>query len=396
MTFANHDIICFANDWTADPTSKHQLMKRFAQANRVLWVEASGMRRPNLASRNDLGRIAGKVRSFFAPARPRLPGLHSFSPPSLPLPGSGAADQLNAWLYRTTLHREMRRLGMGPAPLLWVYGPHVAPWIRGLPRSGLVYHCVDRWSAFEGYDAAHMSACEAEICQVADLVVASAEDLADRCRQFRPDVHYVPHGVEHAHFARALADGPLPEDLAGSPAPRVGFFGLIHEWVDLELIGALADRLPYSFVLIGASNQNLAPLLSRPNVYHLGRRPYATLPDYCRGFAAAIVPFRLSELTLSVNPIKLREYAAAGLPVVATDLPEIRRCGEIARCASGVDEWERALRHAVEEGSNASARKAQSARVAGEDWGRVAERVGLLVNETLGRRSGASPAALAG
>lgn len=383
MTFAGHDIVCFANDWKADPTSKHQLMKRFAGANKVLWVEASGMRRPNLASRDDLGRIARKLRSFFAPAQAQLPGLYSYSPPSLPLPGSRMADRINAFLYRLALGRELRRLGMSPRPLLWVYGPHVAPWIRQMPRTGLVYHCVDRWSAFEEYDAAHMSACEAEICRAADLVLASAEDLAERCRQYRPDVHYVPHGVEHAHFAQALAPGALPPDIAQLPAPRIGFFGLIHEWVDIDLIGQLADRIEASFVLIGASNQDLSSLLARPNVHHLGRRPYASLPEYCRGFAAAIVPFRISELTLSVNPIKLREYAAAGLPVVASDLPEIRRCGDIARCAVGLDAWEAALRTAMAEGEDANARRTQSERVLGEDWGAVAERVGELVAATV-------------
>lgn len=380
MRFAGHDIVCFANDWTADPTSKHQLMKRYAAANRVLWVEASGMRRPNLASRDDLGRIVLKARSFFAPARPERPGLHAYSPPALPLPGSVVADRLNARLYRATLRREMRRIGMGPNPLVWIYVPHVAPWIRGLPRGGLVYHCVDRWSAFSDYDAAHMAACEAEICRQADLVLASAEDLAERCRQYRPDVHYVPHGVEHDHFAAALATGAIPADIADLPEPRVGFFGLLHDWVDLDLIGHLADRMACSFVLIGATNQDLGPLLARPNVRHLGRRPYAELPAYCRGFAAAIVPFRISELTLSVNPIKLREYAAAGLPVVASDLPEIRRCGEIATCATGVDAWEAALREAVRHGADPAWRRAQSERVRMEDWGAVAERVGELVD----------------
>lgn len=380
MTMQGRDIVCFANDWHTDPTSKHQLMKRFAGNNRILWVEASGMRRPNLGSRDDLGRIARKVRSFFSPARPEIPGLHAYSPPTLPLPGSAWAARINAWLYRWTIRRELRRLGMSAEPLLWVYGPHVAPWIRNLPRSGLVYHCVDKWSAFQDYDAAHMTACEAEICREADLVLASAEDLTERCRQYRPDVHYVPHGVEHDHFARALQPGALPADIANLPEPRVGFFGLIHEWVDIDLISELADRLPYQFVLIGASNQDLTAVLARPNVHHLGRKPYGSLPEYCRGFAAAIVPFRISELTLSVNPIKLREYAAAGLPVVASDLPEIRRCGDIASCVTGVEDWEAALRRAAQEGRDPEARQRQSDRVRSEDWGAVAERVGEMVD----------------
>jgi len=237
---------------------------------------------------------------------------------------------------------------------------------------------VDRWGAFADYDASWMEACERELCERADIVLASAEDLAEHCRGFGAEVTYVPHGVEHAHFARALELGPVPADLEHLPSPRVGFFGLIHEWVDVQLIRALADRLPFSFVIIGSSNQDLSALQARPNVHILGRRPYRELPEYCRGFAAAIVPFRISELTVSVNPIKLREYAAAGLPIVATDLPEIRRCGDIAVCAEGVESWVRALTEAVGRGQDPGERQRQSERVRDQDWSEVARRIGVL------------------
>jgi glycosyltransferase involved in cell wall biosynthesis len=252
-----------------------------------------------------------------------------------------------------------------------------------MPRRALVYHCVDRWSAFKGYDPVVMQRSEEELCRRADVVLASAQDLAERCRQFSDRVHYVPHGVDHAHFARALEAGPLPEDIRDLPGPRVGFFGLIHEWVDTELIGQLADRLPYTFVLIGSSDQDLSALLRRRNVVHLGRRPYAALPEYSRGFDAAIVPFRTTTLTQSVNPIKMREYAAAGLPVVSTDLPEVRRCGDIATCATGVDEWERALRAAVARGGDPAARRAQSRAVLSDDWSAVLDRISAIIAPAL-------------
>nr|MCU0636065.1 glycosyltransferase [Gemmatimonadaceae bacterium] len=372
---SNADIVCFANDWTMDPTSKHHLLKRFAEHNRVLWVEASGMRRPNLTSASDLRRIATKVKGFWRPARQALPTLHTYSPPAVPLPSSAMASAINAALYRQTLTREMRRAGMGTSPILWVYVPHVAPMIRRLDRSYLLYHCVDKWSAFDDYDAEVMERCEREICERADLVIASAEDLAERCRRYAPHVHYVPHGVDHAHFARALAPEALPADLAAIPAPRVGFFGLIHEWVDIDLIGRLADALPYQFVLIGSSNQDLTALQARANVHILGRRPFAELPAYSRGFDAAIVPFRINELTVSVNPIKLREYAAAGLPIVSTPLPEVVRCSDIARTADSFDDWVRELRAAVGDGSTPAWRAEQSARVLSSDWSAVCEHI---------------------
>jgi glycosyltransferase involved in cell wall biosynthesis len=376
------DILCIANDWSADPTSKHQLMRRLARTNRVLWVEGSGMRKPDLRRGRDWRRLLRKARAFMAPARTALPGLSVYCPPAVPLPSSRVARAINTRLYQLTLNRELRRLGFSPAPVIWMYLPHTVPLIRAMPRRLLVYHCVDRWSAFEGYDAALMEGWEADLCRGADVVFASAEDLAVRCRRYSSNVHYVPHGVDFEHFASALERrGHIPDDLRSIPEPRVGFFGLIHEWVDLDLIAQLAERLPFSFVLIGDAKTKLELLHGLPNVFHLGRRPYATLPDYCRGFRAAIVPFSRSVLTQSVNPIKLREYAAAGLPVVSTDLPEVRRAGDIAVCVAGVDDWIAALRDAVARGADESERRRQSERVRTQDWSAVAQRMSELVIE---------------
>ncbi len=373
------DILCFANDWVTDPTSKHHLLKRFAEHNRVLWIEAAGMRRPDLTSASDLSRIVTKAKSFTRPARQYLPSLHAYSPPAIPMPGSPIASAINESLYKWTIGRELGRIDMSQSPLIWVYVPHVAPMIRRIPRNFLLYHCVDKWSAFQGYDPKFMEACEAEICERADVVLASASDLAERCARYSNNVHYVPHGVDHAHFAQALMPGELPDDLAAIPGPRVGFFGLIHEWVDIDLIGQLADRLPYQFVLIGAGNQDMSKLLERRNVHLLGRKPFSTLPNYSRGFDAAIVPFRTNELTVSVNPIKLREYAAAGLPVVSTGLPEVVKCGDIVRIADDVDSWTHQLEAAMRDGQDPAWRATQSARVAGEDWSAVCDKISALI-----------------
>jgi glycosyltransferase involved in cell wall biosynthesis len=201
----------------------------------------------------------------------------------------------------------------------------------------------------------------------------------ERCRRWSERVHYIPHGVDHAHFARALDAGPLPDELRAIPEPRIGFFGLIHEWIDLPLLAALADRAPYSFVLIGEAKVDLGDLTARPNVFHLGRRSYDSLPDYCRGFHAAIVPFRTNELTRSVNPVKLREYAAAGLPVVSSDLPEVRRCVDVASCADGLDAWLAELERAVARGREPRERRAQSARVREQDWAAICSEISRII-----------------
>ena len=382
MPLADADILCFANDWEADPTSKHHLMRHLAESRRVLWVEAAGMRAPNLRRGKDLLRIGRKARAMMRPARQVLDNLYVYAPPTIPLPASRVARAVNSLLYRVTLHREQRRAGFRGDPVIWTFSPHVMPLLARLKRRFLVYHCVDRWTAFQDYDAALMETWERQLCGMADIVFASAEDLAERCRTFGAEVHYVPHGVSYAHFNSALELGPVPADLAAIPVPRVGFFGLIHEWVDLDLVAELARQRPtYSFVLIGDTHADTAPLDGLPNVHLLGRRPFEILPQYCRGFAAAIVPFRMTELTKSVNPIKLREYAAAGLPIISSNLPEVRRCSDIAEVASAPSDWFDALDRAVVRGSSAEARRAQSARVRDQDWAVVTRRMVALIDQ---------------
>jgi glycosyltransferase involved in cell wall biosynthesis len=381
------DIVTFANDWTADPTSKHHIMRRFSRTNDVLWVEAAGMRAPKLTSAYDRKRLLTKAKAIVRESRPVMDRIHAMTPPALPYPQSIVAQHANAALYRFTIGRELKRLGMDRAPLLCSFLPNCAPYIRHIPRQFTMYYCVDRWSAFEGFDPQTMERGEAELCRASDLVIASAEDLAERCRKFSSNVQYVPHGVDYEHFAEALHPGVLPEDLANIPEPRIGFFGLIHEWVDTDLIGRLADVLPYSFVVIGSAKTDLADLKRRANVFVLGRKPYAELPQYSRGFHAAIVPFRMTDLTMSVNPIKLREYAAAGLPVVSSPLPEVRKCGDIAVCADTFDEWVDALREAVDRGADPTARQAQSVRVAHEDWAYRCRDIAAYVNGTASSRS---------
>ena len=376
-------IVCFANDWHADPTSKHQLMRRFAPDNQVLWLESPGMRAPRFSQGKDLRRIVTKLRTLGRPAEQQLPNLHVCSPPTVPFPQNPIARAVNGWLYRRTIRRELRRLSLDERPIVWAFVPHVAPAIRGLARRLLVYSCVDRWSAFADYDADLMTAFEADVCRSADVVLASAQDLADHCRQYNSEVHYVPHGVDTEHFAQAFTPGALPDVLAAIPEPRVGFFGVLHEWVDIELIAALARRTPFHYVLIGEAWTDLSALAGLGNVHVLGRQPYARLPEFCRGFRAGIVPFRVNTLTASVNPIKLREYAAAGLPVVSAALPEALRAGDFVECPRTEDEWVATVTRAVERGGIAAERQRQAQRVRGEGWPAVASRIGDIFAEHL-------------
>jgi glycosyltransferase involved in cell wall biosynthesis len=376
-------IVCFANDWRGDPTSKHHIMRIFSRYTDVLWVESSGMRRPQLSNATDLRRIAARLKSSVGGLLREEERLHTLSPLSVPLPGSRVANAINRQLYCASLRGAMSRLGIQGEPLRWVYTPTVAPYLKTLPGRGLVYHCVDRWWSFSDYDGAVMRACHAQLCREADVVFASSAELLDDCREHTDRAHLVRHGVEWEHFARAALEPlPRPADIAGIEGPILGFFGLIHEWVDQELICALADAFPDATIaLIGKVQADVSRLASRPNVRLLGQKPYAELPAYSAAFDVGLIPFVINELTAAVNPIKLREYLSAGMPVVATALPEIELLGysPMLRTARAPDEFIAGIRHFLSAAPDADARRDAALSMIGESWlGRCAEMARLI------------------
>jgi glycosyltransferase involved in cell wall biosynthesis len=166
----------------------------------------------------------------------------------------------------------------------------------------------------------------------------------------------------------------MPADLRDLPRPVIGFFGLLADWVDLDLVRAMAMARPHwSFVLVGKQATGIGAVRGLPNVHLLGQKPYALLPAYCRGFDVGIIPFRTNDLTLRANPLKLREYLAAGLPVVSTPLPEVARYRSFVHLAEGASGFTRAVTAALAERSPALDR-ARALTMESESWEtRVAE-----------------------
>jgi glycosyltransferase involved in cell wall biosynthesis len=379
-------IVCFANDWRGDPTSKHHIMRIFSEAADVFWVESSGMRRPKLTNPLDAKRAVARLRRSFGGSRPAADSRVSVvSPLSVPLPGNPVADAVNGVLYRRAVRRGLRNASKSAPPLLWVYNPLVIQYLDRLPHRGLVYHCVDRWWAFEEYDTALMLARHAELCRRADLVIASSTALLEDCREHSETVFLVPHGVEWSHFARsALEEVPRPADIADVEGPILGFFGLIADWVDVELIARIATTFPQAtVVLIGQARTDVSHLAGIPNVRLLGQKPYSELPAYSAHFDVGLIPFRFNELTLAVNPIKLREYLSAGMPVVATALPDILTMGDNPSLLTAGDDVEflNAIARVLEDPPGREERREAALRVSGESWlGRCAD-IARLVEE---------------
>jgi len=320
------DILCFSHDWTGDPLSKTHLMRLLAKGNRVLWVNSIGYRTPSV-NRADLGRVWKKLVASRQPLREVEPNLFVLNPLAVPAYGLSVARTINRWWLRSQVRRAMRRLHF-QRPINWVFNPAAAVIAGTLDEELLIYQCVDEYSAFSGVTSQAILELEERLLRQADLVLVSADRLLQSKSKINPRTALVRHGVDLTHFRRALDPGlAIPAEIAKLPRPIIGFFGLIADWVDTELLAAVAQRYSHgSLVIVGKATTDIS-CLNLPNVHLLGRKPYAELPAYCKGFDVALNPFRINELTLNANPLKVREYLAAGLPVVATDIPEVAVLG---------------------------------------------------------------------
>jgi glycosyltransferase involved in cell wall biosynthesis len=368
-------IVCFAKDWDDHPTSNNHVMRLLARDNTVLWVSSIGMRRPSATAR-DVRRAARKLAASLRGARHVADGLWVLAPLALPLPHSRLATAVNRRLLSTAIRRAARRLGM-PSFQVWTFLPNTVDYATDLDPTLLVYYCVDDWAHARGYDGEALAALEGRLCARADVVFATSERLAAAKRRMNPNTVLAPHGVDHAHFARALDPAPA---ILGLGRPAIGVVGLLDERIDLGLLDRLAARHPeWPIVLVGRAHVDLGPLTrARPNVHAVGHVAYERLPEWLAGFTVALVPFVVNEYTRHVNPVKLREYLSAGLPVVSTDLPEVARLGRWCRVARDPDAFVAAVEDAVA-GDGPAERAARSEAMRGETWERRVAAVAAAV-----------------
>jgi glycosyltransferase involved in cell wall biosynthesis len=378
-----HDIVCvgFA-DWDTELwTNQHHLMSRLARENRVLFVESLGLRRPQLAAR-DLTRIWRRLRRGFAPPR-AVDGLHAISPLVLPLHGSRIARALNAWLLPALVRRAARRLGL-QRPILWGYVPQAEVLIDALDPSLVIYHCVDDIAAHERIDTASFRAAETRFAARADLVLASAPALAERLRTISDNVLDAPNVADTEMFATALEPGPVDPAMAALPSPRIVFTGAIAGVkLDMALLVELARLRPWwSIALVGPvglgdPHTDVSALSAEPNIHLLGSRAYSELPLVLRAADAGVIPYARNELTDSIFPMKVYEYLAAGLPVIATPLPALAGIAEVASApdASGIAELlDRELAQ-----DSADRRAARSSAAARNSWDRRLEEIAVAI-----------------
>jgi UDP-galactopyranose mutase len=210
--------------------------------------------------------------------------------------------------------------------VLWYYTPMALALTRHLSPRAVVYDCMDELSAFQGAPAT-LREHERELMRRASLVLTGGRSLYEAKRHQHHNIHALPSSVDVAHFARARSIAIDPRDQADVPHPRLGFFGVIDERLDIALVdGVAAARPDWHLVMVGPVVKiDPASLPRRPNIHYLGSKSYGELPQYLAGWDVALLPFARNEATRFISPTKTPEYMAAGKPVVSTSIQDVVR-----------------------------------------------------------------------
>ncbi|HJP58413.1 MAG TPA: glycosyltransferase [Gemmatimonadaceae bacterium] len=213
-------------------------------------------------------------------------------------------------------------------PVQWFYSPFSAPAMLGaFNEVAVVYDCMDELSQFR---FAHPDLVRRErlLLANADVVFTGGYGLYESKRRYHHNVHFFGCGVDARHFGKARSsETTLPADIASLNAPVFGYFGVIDERVDYDLIRTLAEARPDASIVMVGPVVKVDPktLPQASNIHWLGQRDYAALPGYVRGFTVCLMPFALNEATEFINPTKTLEYMAAGKPIVSTAVPDVVR-----------------------------------------------------------------------
>ncbi len=330
----NFEIIYFGNDWFAEnKTSSHHIAERFAQRNKILYVECPGLRMPKGNTR-DFRKIFKKIWKCISKPEQIGKQFWVYTLFQIPLHRFTFIRAFNEKLILFTLKRAMRQLGF-TKPLLWFHIPHLYMVPGKIPAKGIVYYCIDNYSALPDVNKKAVQFMDDEMTRLADMVFAVSEPVYNSKKILARELLLSPHGVDFTHFNQvAMSTLAIPADIANISGPIIGFWGLIENRIDLDLVAYLAKRQPeWSLVLIGYVENKDNPCTGLENVYFLGQKKFSELPGYAKAFDVAMLPYRMDEFFYNCNPLKLREYLATGKPVVSLRNPEVEKYQDIVSIA---------------------------------------------------------------
>jgi len=361
------DLICFSHlRWSFVFQRPQHLLSRYARERRVYFVEE-----PVFGDEGDHLEQATSVEGVHVV----VPHLNH---------GTRDADAVQSAMLRELMAKEAIQ-----HYVLWYYTPMALPIARDTQPLAIVYDCMDQLAAFKNAPPALLER-EEDLFSKADVVFTGGYSLYEEKKSRHRNVHPFPSSVDVQHFAQARAPQEDPEDQKSVPRPRLGFYGVIDERMDLALIAGLAAARPgWNVVLIGPTVKVDEQSLPRAaNIHYLGSKQYPQLPSYAAGWDVALMPFARNESTEFISPTKTPEYLAAGLPVVSTSIRDVKNPYEglgLVRIADSVRDFVSACDAALREPLGPYLAKADQF-LAELSWDETWNQMSLLVERAVQRR----------
>ena len=279
-------------------------------------------------------------------------------------------------------------------PVVWFYTPMALPLLRAVNPSLVVYDCMDELSAFKNAPAQLLQR-ESDLLKTADIVFTGGPSLYQAKRERHANAHCFSSSVDIAHFSKALARSHAHPSQAALPQPRLGFYGVIDERFDTELLRAIADARPeWQLVMVGPVVKiDPASLPRNPNIHYMGQATYDELPAYLAAWQVCLMPFALNESTKFISPTKVLEYMAAELPIVSTNITDVSQpYGHIVSIAHSAQQFIDACEEALALTPERNAKMIDDMRgvVQATSWDTTAERMFALMKASQAARAAAA------
>jgi len=292
--------------------------------------------------------------------------LYVLSPFMLPFQGNKIIDTLNKCSVIFSVRFFRRILGFGNI-LTWTTVPNVAGIAGKLGEKLIIYNCTDDYSLWPGGNRDLIMAQEKALLKKADLVFASSDSLFENCSKLNKNTYLFPHAVDLRHFEKADRSC-VPHDLKTVPHPIIGFFGLLYEKINFNLLVKVARSYPdTSLVLIGKQGIDLSYLKDEKNIVLIGQVPFGDLPKYAVHFDVGLMPYVLDDEIRKSAPLKLKEYLALGLPVVSVEVKDVHKYGNLVYIARNSDDFIKKVGLALCE-NDPELKRLRKKAVCGETW----------------------------
>ena len=370
------DLIIFGEDWGGHPSTAQFIAKELLRKNkcRILWVDSLGQRVPHI-DKKDVGRMINKIINFLAGLKNPTNNLFVFTPLLIPLQKYPIIRAFNGMLLRLYIKYYIKKLHLKGFTLM-LAGPLAEPVIGKLGEDKSVYYCADEYGTMPGVSELLIEESENRLSKKISNVIVVSKNLLEHKRKLYSNIDYIPHGVDYHHFSKTLSDNTIiNERMKSFDGPVLGYHGLIQDLIDIDLLEMIAENKPdWNIVLIGKVIFNATRIPRKPNIYLLGEKPFSEIPSYIKRFDVGLIPYKITKRTLFANPIKLREYLAAGIPVVSTDLPEVSGYSPHVKIGKNANEFVTASEDFIKN-ANVKLKKARAELMQEESWNKISERI---------------------